>query len=320
MKFDTADKSQLDRALLEDFLNVFWLRPEAGLFMAISAYVLKTAPATPFQGPSLDLGAGNGTFLFLAGGGQLSLEYDYYVQAGNLDKYWDHADIYDNFNKAGKPSYITRVPEHKITYAFDHKDNLRKQAEFLNFYEDFKVGNADERWPFEDGQLQSVFSNIFYWLQDPQFLFRELSRVLKKDGKAFLALQDPALPDLCPTYRPEDYPAFSETLTLLNRGRNKTSLWRRSVEELEELCEKNDLEVIYKRGYLSDMVMKIWDIGLRPLSPVLISMANTLSEEERRKHKAEWLKIITDLLLPVYLSQRDVTENCGYIYLVVQKR
>jgi hypothetical protein len=43
----------------------------------------------------------------------------------------------------------------------------------------------------------------------------------------------------------------------------------------------------------------MWDIGLRPISPVTIKMANILEPKQRKKIKEEWIDIWEDLLDPV---------------------
>ncbi len=297
-----------------------WLRPEAALFLAISAHVLHTAPYRPSRKPSLDLGAGNGLFSFLAAGGSLTPDYDYYTHAGHLDKFWKHADIYDHFAGQGQSRFIARMPDDRFTYAYDHKENLKKQADLLNFYDAYGVGDANKRWPYPDGELQSVFSNIFYWLDNPRFLFPELARVLAPRGKAFLALQDPSFPKFCPSYQTGKFPKYADVLKLLNRGRADSSLWRLSLKELEALGKKNGLKLVYHRRYLTDMVLKIWDIGLRPFSPVLIRMANSLSAQDRLQCKKEWVDICVNLLRPIYESEKDVTNQGGYLYLIFEKQ
>ena len=42
----------------------------------------------------------------------------------------------------------------------------------------------------------------------------------------------------------------------------------------------------------------IWDVGIRPLSPVLIEMANALDASRTREIKAKWLDVWERLLLP----------------------
>ncbi len=312
-------KNQQATSLLRDYLNILWLRPESALFLAISAYAIQNAPYQPIVKPSLDMGAGNGLFSFLAMGGALTLDYDYYLEAGNLDKFWEHGDIYDHFRGAGKNSFISRAPETTYSHAYDHKDNLKKQASFLNFYDDYRVGNANLSWPYKSASLKSIFSNIFYWLNDPEFLLREMARVLDAGGRGFLALQAPQFPQMCPSYHREKYPEMSKTLELLNRGRADCSLWRLSLSDLEKLGKKNGLKLVHHRYYLSEIILRIWDIGLRPFSPLLISMANSLSAENRLRHKKEWIEICHDLLQPIFESEKNKTSEGGYLYVIFEK-
>jgi len=312
-------KQQTQQDLLHDFLNVYWLRPEVALFLALSSHVLQEAPFLPVEKPSLDLGAGNGLFSFISMGGNLTLDYDVYLNAGNLEKFWENQDIYDNFSNRGDGKFIARKPIHTFSIGFDKKENLMKQASFLNLYEDYKIGDANKTWPLGDGRLKSIFSNIFYWLKGPEFLFRETSRVLGQGGRCFLALQDPSFPNYCPSYRSQDFSKYKQVLKLLNRGRSESYLWRVPLRELENLAESNGLKVIYHRYYLSETVLRIWDIGLRPLSPVLISMANSLSPEQRIRHKKEWIDTLSKLLFPIFEADKETQNRGGYLYLILEK-
>jgi SAM-dependent methyltransferase len=304
--------------LLHTFLNVMWLRPEAALFLAISAHVLRQAPYQPTDKPSLDIGGGHGLFLFFALGGALQEEYDVYRHVQGMDSFWQKRDIYDGFAQGANAPIIERRPSHTITYTLDHKKNLLRQAQSLGLYENHLVSDANQQWPFGASQLQSVFSNIFYWLDNPVFLFKEVSRVLTTGGRAFLALQDPMFLQYCPSYRARDYPRYQEILQLLNRGRGDNSLWRLDFTELKGLAQKNGLRLIYRRSYLTEMVLRVWDIGLRPFSPVLIQMANALNPIERQRCKKEWVEICSKLLLPLFESEKNENSG-GYQYLIFEK-
>lgn len=309
----------IQQDVLRDFLNLYWLRPEVALFLAISCEVLQKAPYLPVEKPSLDLGAGNGLFSFVAMGGSLTEDYDVYLNVKNLEGYWQNQDIYDHFSGKGNARHIARRPNHTFSYALDYKENLKKQALFLGLYDEYRVGDANSTWPFEEGGLKTVFSNIFYWLKDPHFLFKELGRVLMPQGRAFLALQDSSFPRYCLSSRSQDFPKYRKLFELLNRGRSDSYLWRLDLVEIEELAKTNRLKFVYHRHYLSEVILKIWDIGLRPLSPVLIRMANSLSPQARMQSKKEWVAVISKLLESLFEAEREREDPGGYLYLILEK-
>jgi hypothetical protein len=44
---------------------------------------------------------------------------------------------------------------------------------------------------------------------------------------------------------------------------------------------------------------QIWDIGLRPLAPLLVRMANGLTRRDRSAIKRDWIELCLDLLAPM---------------------
>lgn len=61
------------RRFLREYLNVYWLRPEVALWRTADALALS---GFQFDGPSLDLGCGDGVNSYIAVGGDFPLEFD----------------------------------------------------------------------------------------------------------------------------------------------------------------------------------------------------------------------------------------------------
>ena len=51
------------------------------------------------------------------------------------------------------------------------------------------------------------------------------------------------------------------------------------------------MKIVGSQTYLSLKIWEIWDVGLRPLSPALIKMANYLNSSQRLEIKKEWCDI-----------------------------
>ena len=51
--------------------------------------------------------------------------------------------------------------------------------------------------------------------------------------------------------------------------------------------------------YLPPLALRIWDVGLRPLSPVLIDVANGMADGERSRMKAAWIDTVMKFLDPL---------------------
>ena len=43
----------------------------------------------------------------------------------------------------------------------------------------------------------------------------------------------------------------------------------------------------------------LWDVGLRPIAPLLVRMANELTPATRREIKQDWIALFQELLEPV---------------------
>lgn len=166
--------------VLRNFLNTYWLRPETALWRTLDVESMKDFQ---FASPSLDLGCGDGNFSFLRAGGTFSESFDAFMQVGNLEHFFDNADVYDYYEEPGNTESARGIclpPKYTIDVGLDHKATLLNKARKLNLYRELVEADANQKLPFEDESFQTVFSNIIYWLNDPLAVFREIARILKK--------------------------------------------------------------------------------------------------------------------------------------------
>ena len=129
-------------SLLRNFLNVYWLRPETALWRTIDVEAMKDFQ---FASPSLDLGCGDGNFSFLRAGGTFVDSFDAFKQIGNLEHFFDNADVYDYYQEPEneKDGYTCQPPSYLIDVGLDHKANLLRKAKKLNFYRDLVEADAN---------------------------------------------------------------------------------------------------------------------------------------------------------------------------------
>lgn len=312
------NKEQYD--IFKEFLNVFWLRPENALWCAYQDSAYKRGPHK-LVSPSLDLGAGNGLLSFVSMGGVISPEYDFFTNVGSLESFFKGADIYDSFSRSGKSEYVLKKPDYVIDVALDHKENLLRQAEFLGVYKKLITADANNEWPIENSSLNSVISNILYWLSDKHHSFQELSRVLQKGGRAFLFIQTKNFTEFCMSYHPERLPKYRKTLEVLNRKRKESHLWQTDIQEIRQMARQYGFEVRHYEYCYSRLFLTMWDIGLRPLSPVLVDMVNSFDAEKRSRYKKEWVNIFYDILKPIYDEEtREPLREGGYLYTILEKK
>jgi len=76
---------------LNNFLNVFWLRPETALWRSLD---VEAMDRFNFKSPSLDLGCGDGIFSFIRAGGSFANDFDAFDVA-NLDQFFENVDIFN---------------------------------------------------------------------------------------------------------------------------------------------------------------------------------------------------------------------------------
>lgn len=285
--------------ILKRFLNVFWLRPETALWRTIDAMVMKDFA---FVSPSLDMGCGDGIFSFLRAGGDFDYSFDMFQSVGNLEKFFENIDIFDHFDEKFANPSITRRPPYTIDVALDHKETLLKKAASTGLYGKTVLHDANSPLPFDDNTFQTVFSNIIYWLSSPEAAFSEIRRVLRPGGRAAVMLPNESFLDYS-FYNRLHLKTGDESwkwLEAIDRGRIADNIKHaKSAGAWEEIFKGAGLKVESHRQHLSKTVIEVWDIGLRPLFPVLHKMAGKLSAEDRVEIKKEWIALVHKLIEPI---------------------
>lgn len=282
----------------DELLNVFWLRPETAMWREID---IRAMVSFIFRSPSLDLGCGDGIFSFIRAGGGFDECFDAFKAMTGLNQFFDNVDVFNAFDES-LAANVTRRPRYKIDCGFDHKENLLKKASLLGLYRYLKEGDANRKLPFPDRSFNSVFSNIVYWLDDPQAAIAEIARILIPGGRACLMLPNQTLPEFSfynQLYIKTGNPEWA-FLEKLDRGRFSDNIRQaRSGETWEGMFHNAGLRVEKHVCHLSKTVVQIWDIGLRPLFPVLRRMVDTLAPVELPTIKREWVSTLRHFLEPI---------------------
>lgn len=283
---------------LEQLLNVFWLRPETALWREID---IRTMSAFEMASPSLDLGCGDGTFSFIRAGGEFDRSFDAFRSVAQLDRFFQNVDVFDSFD-ANLSVAVAKTPRYRIDVGFDHKENLLKKAGQLGLYGALRQGDANRALPFADASFNSVFSNIVYWLDSPQAVIAEIARILKPGGRACLMLPNITFPQFSfynQLYVKGGDPRW-KFLELLDRGRFADNIRQaKSLDEWQAMFAQAGLEIERHHYHLSKLVIQAWDIGLRPLFPVLLEMANELPPERLHAIKARWIETMRTFVEPL---------------------
>ena len=78
-----------------------------------------------------------------------------------------------------------------------------------------------------------------------------------------------------------------------------------------------DIRAAWPNQILTDF----WNIGLRPISHLLIEMAKNLNNQHRSKIKKEWVKIFYEILLPLCTKPTPYKpKEASYVTFILRKK
>lgn len=311
-------------SMLHNFLNTYWLRPETALWRTIDVEAMKDFQ---FVSPSLDLGCGDGSFSFLRAGGVFIDSFDAFKQVGNLDKFFENVDVYDYYESSKAGTQVRRVcspPSYMIDVGLDHKTSLLNKAKELNLYRQVIEADANRRLPFENESFQTVFSNIIYWLDNPAEVFGEIYRILKQGGSCCVMLPNTVYLEssfFYSLYIKGGRKEF-EFLNMIDRGRITDNLKTvNTYDGWKEMIEAAGLSIEACIPHLSKTMLQIWDIGLRPLFPLLKKMTAQIEEPALLEIKKEWVELFEKLGSPIVENDRLLAQGTefGFFCFILRK-
>ncbi|MDH5666796.1 MAG: methyltransferase domain-containing protein [Nitrospira sp.] len=293
---------------LKQLLNVFWLRPETALWREID---IRTMSAFEMRSPSLDLGCGDGLFSFIRAGGELDVSFDAFRSVSRMDKFFQNVDVFDSYDE-NQSSAVIKPPKYQIDVGFDCKTNLLKKAGQIGLYGTLKQGDANKPLPFPEASFNSIFSNIIYWLDSPQSVIAEISRVLKPGGTACLMLPNITFPQF--SFYKQLYVNGGDDrwrfLEMLDRGRFSDNIRQaKPLDEWQAMFGQAGIRIERHHYHLSKLTIQAWDIGLRPLFPILLEMSRELPPEKRIVIKAKWTEIMRTFIEPLLEIDRTLPGN-----------
>lgn len=291
---------------LRRFLEIYWLRPENAMWRAANCRAMDDLE---FREPSLDISCGDGLFSFYLAGGRTNPAFDIFHATDNLEDFFDNADIYNATTDTYSPP-IVEQPGRNITVGTDWKAELLDKADTLGFYEELVEHDNNDPLPFEDNRFKTVFSNSTYWVENIDMHLSEIERVTHPDGKIYLVLKLSHITNWLDTLW-GDYEEFlgSEVIEIVDRGRSQNKKHLHTTKGWKERLENAGLNIIDSRTTATQLHTRMWDIGLRPISPFLIRMANGLPATERTAIKEEWIDTFETLLSPFAHPEVDYRDR-----------
>jgi SAM-dependent methyltransferase len=294
-----ADVPRAER--LRRFLNAYWLRPENALWMALRSEVLAGAP---WQGPAIDLSCGDGVFSFLHAGGVFEDDFDVFTSVTPLGPTTDRqTDIFDYCDTRYHPA-LRRRPACTIDVGTDWKPNLLTKAGRLHLYKELVVHDNNQPLPFDSGSFRTVYCNSAYWIENIDLFLAEMRRITAADGTVLLEMKLNSV--LQYTLERHRATLGDRFLEIIGRGRAET--WPSMADRAtwESRFARAGLPIERATPFVTRTHAHLWDVGLRPIAPLLIELANSVTPETRSRVKRRWVDLFCDLCEPFFDPDTDL--------------
>lgn len=295
---------------LKQLLSVFWLRPETAMWRELDIQAMRKFL---MEEPSLDLGCGDGVFSFIRAGGEFESSFDAFEDIKDIRNYYEGRDVFDTFAPK-KNNFIKKIPSYKITIGFDLKENLLKKANQLGFYKKIIQGDANRKLPFQDESFKSVFCNIMYWLDMPVTSLQEIQRILVPGGNVCLMLPNITIKDYSffeNFYNRTKNPKW-KFLEKIDRNRFSSNIKHaKCLDEWSKLFFDSGFKIENHTMHLSKPIIQIWDIGMRPLFPILLECMRNINYEKKKDIKNQWIETISDFANPLINLDSDLISEYG---------
>ena len=302
---------------LKELCNVFWARPENAIGVT---KLMNALDKMEFKSPSLDLMCGHGIWSFIKAGGNFDYDFDNYQDVVLLDKYNEGIDIQNYFSEKYKPSII-RKPNYQIDFGLDWKENNLKKSKTLNFYKNLLQADCNKKLAFEDNKFFTIFSNTIYWVDDIDNIFRELHRIIKKDGKIYLAVYLPGMNNYVDFYKSYGFP--ESWMKLVDRNRSVENKHIFSKDGWIDLFSKHGFKLAEYMPVTNQLYAHVWNIGLRPLAGYILEMSKKLKKEEYYELKKRWVNTLYELLAPYlekeFFSNSTAGEEVEVVFIIEKK-
>ena len=294
------------KSKIRQVCNAYWLRPETAMWRAKDLLLLEK---TKFKSPSLDLGCGDGTFMFINQGGEFKASHDVFKETGNLLNFHNNEDIYNHYTQDYFPA-IKQPVKKKISRGLDHKLSLLLKARKISVYEKLKWGDANKELDYSPKSFKTIFSNTLYWLDDVDAVLEGFCRILKENGRVYLFVPGEEFKKSQAFYSMQS-PKWVRVINRAKYGNNQhcfnSKAWR-------ELFERHGFEVRKELPYLGNRFVQFWDFGFRPFSPELIKMQKILSWKEAMDIKESWVDTLEEIASSYIREGIDQGEKCFYFY------
>lgn len=192
---------------------------------------------------------------------------------------------------------ILSPPHDTINVGTDLKPALLAKAAFLSLYDRLVRHDNNEPLPFDNDAFQTVYCNAAYWVANIEGFLCELRRITRPGGRIILQVKLESIR----RYTLEGFRDVLGNRVLDIIGRSRFESWPTltSRSSWEARFTAAGLVINSTVPFITKTHAHIWDIGLRPIAPMLIKMANSLAPSTRTAIKHDWVDLLFELLMPL---------------------
>lgn len=260
-----------------------------------------------WRSPGADVSCGDGVFSFLHHGGQFDPSFDVFQSVASLDRVThEHADMYDCSDPAYAPPIVYPAIR-RIDMGTDLKRAMLDKAAALNLYDRLVCHDNNEPLPFPDASLETIYCNSAYWVERIDAFLAELGRVVSPTGRVILHVK---MADMARfTLRPWADRLGGSFLRIIGRGRLECWPSLMSRADWERRFAAAGLRIVSAVPFATRTHAHLWDVGLRPVAPMLVRMANALDATTRSSIKRDWVDLMCELLTPIARAEFDLFDQ-----------
>jgi SAM-dependent methyltransferase len=256
----------------------------------------ETLAAVPLDQPCADFGCGDGVFSFLHLGGRFDPAFDVFTDVNLSDARNGRPDMFDCATDAYQPTIVS-PPSQQIDVGLDLKANMLTKAKLLELYGQLIQHDNNDTLPYSAEQFRTIYCNAAYWVENIEGFLVEVRRVLQPGGKIILQVKL----DCLSRYTLDAHrAALGERFLDIIAG-DRLNCWPSLTDRLtwERRFGRAGLTIEQATPFITKTHAHIWDIGLRPITPLLVKMANALSPQTRAQIKDEWVGRLLELTEPL---------------------
>lgn len=262
-----------------------------------------------FNTLNADICCGDGVFSFLHLGGEFDASFDVFSATGRLSRVTnDHADMFDVAATDYAPP-IARPCASAVAIGADLKPNLLAKATALGLYRETVQLDANQPLRLAEGAFDSIYCNSAYWISNIDLFLMELARIVRAGGRIALHVKLDAMRDY--TLENQRATLGGKFLDIIARGRLECwpTMGSRSIWETRFAAA--GLDVVGELAFATRTHAHIWDIGLRPIAPLLVKMANALHPGTRAAIKNDWVALLLELGEPLCRFDLNLLDSSG---------